>query len=147
MRTANILVVDEDETIRFMLSHALAVSGYEVVTAASAEEALLLLTENAWMEGSVNLLLTDLELPGISGLELVDELQRRGCAAPTILMSGTNGRDAVAGAVERRCMGYFPKPFRLHSLLGAIRGCLAGEAERRGGEEIDLMLEAFFANS
>jgi two-component system response regulator FlrC len=147
MSKEHILVVDEDETIRCMLSHALALSGFEVTTTASAEEALLLLSENAWMGGVVNLMLIDIELPGISGLELLDELSRRGNAVPTIIMSGVNGKDAVSGAVQRRCVGYFPKPFRLHSLLGAIRGYLEGAAQKRGGEEIDKMLEMFFARS
>lgn len=147
MHTANILVVDEDETLRFMLSHALAIAGYEVVTTASAEEALLLLTENVWLEGSVDLLLTDMELPGISGLELVDELHRRGITMPTIIMSATNGREAVSGAVGRHCVGYFPKPFRLHSLLGAVGGCLAGVAEKRDKEDVDTMLEALLTHS
>ena len=147
MHDGNLLVVDEDETIRCMLSHALGLAGYDVVTAASAEEALLLLSENEWMRDALDLMLTDMELPGLSGLELLDELKRRGYAPPAIIMSGMNGRETVSGAVGRHCVGYFPKPFRLHSLLGAIRGFLAGEVRNRTGRDMAAMLETFLAHS
>ncbi len=137
MREANILVVDEDETIRLMLSCALVISGHKVVATASAEELLLLLAENGGMEETIDLLLADMELPGLSGLELVDELHRRGFCMPAIIMSWTNSREVVSGAVGRHCVGYFPKPFQLSSLMGAIEGCLAGVAGTREREGAD----------
>ena len=147
MHEGTLLVVDEDETIRCMLSHVLGLAGYDVVTAASAEEALLLLSENEWMRDALDLMLTDMELPGLSGLELLDELKRRGYAPPAIMMSGMNGRETVSGAVGRHCVGYFPKPFRLHSLLGAIRGYLEGEAKTRAVRDMDSLLESFLTHS
>jgi DNA-binding response OmpR family regulator len=77
-----ILVVDDETTIRLSLAEALAAEGYEVDAAESGEEALAMSRA-----GGYDLVVSDLRLPGVSGLELLQALRSQGQGAPFIMMT------------------------------------------------------------
>ena len=80
-----ILCVDDEPTSLFVRSRVLEQAGYEVVPAASAAEAL-----EALKSRSIDLVLTDLLMPGMNGIELAREIKKQNPSLPVVLFSGVN---------------------------------------------------------
>ena len=97
---ARLLVVDDDEIVRAVLTEQLEATGYVVLTAGSGASALALLDNGA----DIDLIVSDLSMPGMDGMALIREAQRRNPALPAILLTGfvTAGvaEIAVSGAVS-----------------------------------------------
>jgi two-component system nitrogen regulation response regulator NtrX len=122
-RRATILVIDDEKNIRRTLRMVLESEGYSVLDSASAEEGLNLLDER-----TVHCLLLDLKLPGISGMEALEQLQQssatQGPALPVIVISG---HGTVADAVQATRLGAFDfleKPLDRERVLIAVRNAL-----------------------
>jgi two-component system, cell cycle sensor histidine kinase and response regulator CckA len=115
-----ILFVDDDRSVREMVAPTLTEQGYRVLTAANGAEALALLVR---YEREVRLVLTDVAMPVMDGLEMTAKLHSRFPELPVILMSGTldTDRERLPGAA----VAFLPKPFRLEQLLAAVADCLA----------------------
>jgi two-component system response regulator MprA len=134
---AEVLVVDDDGSIRRMLERTLAAEGYGVTGAADGGSAL------AAIERSVpDVLVLDIGLPGVDGLAVCRRVRNKGLALPILLLTA---RDAVPDRVAGLDAGaddYLVKPFAAEELLARVRALL-----RRGiapGEVLafaDLMLE------
>jgi two-component system response regulator AtoC len=120
-----ILVVDDDEALRESLAMLLAAEGYEVVTAADANAALVLLEE------PVDVVLCDVRMPGRDGLELLPELIRRLPGAPVLLMSAYGSGDLAVEALKRGAFDYLAKPFQPSEVLLAIKKARERERLRR----------------
>jgi two-component system response regulator MprA len=125
----SVLVVDDDAPIRRMLRRTLAAEGYEVETAAAGGEAL------AAVERSVpDLLVLDVAMPGVDGLDVCRRVRRAGLGLPILLLTA---RDAVADRVVGLDAGaddYLVKPFAAEELLARARALL-----RRGSEPPELL--------
>ena len=113
-----ILVVDDEQSYRDALSVALQREGFLVVTAADGEEAI------ARFEGTrPALVLLDLMLPKVSGVDVCRELRSRS-RVPIIMVTARNAEiDAVVG-LEVGADDYVTKPFRLRELIARVRACL-----------------------
>ncbi len=135
-----LLVVEDDGDINQLLCTILRKAGYEADSAFSGSEARLLLSS---AEGSYDLILLDLMLPGISGAELVKELREGETELPVIVVSA---RTAIEDKVRLLRMGaddYVTKPFEAAEVLARVeavlrryhrysgKGGLANEAEIR----------------
>ena len=105
-----ILVVDDEEEVREILAETLEEFGYAVLTAASGEEALPVLARN----GGVAMVITDVRMPGMSGLELADEVRRRWPKVKVVLISGY----FVPQASPQR---FLKKPFHMKELASVVR--------------------------
>jgi CheY-like chemotaxis protein len=110
-----ILVVDDDRDACDMLATALGQSGYAVATVTDGFEALALLEHTA-----PDLILTDLQMPGMNGLELIQRIHAADPGAPIILMTGTDTRDLCTGAEGYGAVECLVKPINLDELLWAI---------------------------
>ena len=110
-----ILVVDDEEEVREILAETLEDFGYAVLTAASGEEALPVLAGN----GGVAMVITDVRMPGMSGLELADEIRRRWPKVKVVLISGYF---LPQGEPQR----FLKKPFHLKDLTSMVRSELGG---------------------
>lgn len=119
-----ILIVDDEVTLTRFLKELLLADGgddYEVQTAASGEEALHLLQSHPY-----NLVLADLKMPGIDGLQLIEAVRQIDPETRTILMTAY-GSDYVEKQVQDLSIfRYLPKPFHLDELRLAVREALAG---------------------
>lgn len=114
-----ILVIDDEETIRMSLVETLTAEGYDVDDAETGEEAL------ARCHGqSYDLLVTDLKLPGISGLETLEALRNQGSSMPVILMTAYGDIDTAVSAMRLGAYDYINKPFRLADIRQQVRGAL-----------------------
>ena len=117
----HILVVDDNEDNREILNDLLAGAGYEITQAAAGDEALRLAGELV-----PDLILMDIQLPGINGLEATRRIKAdpRLAHIPVIAVTSfaLTGDDAKARAAG--CDDYISKPFSLHAVLAMVRGYL-----------------------
>ncbi|MEO1087458.1 MAG: response regulator transcription factor [Acidobacteriota bacterium] len=131
---SRILLVEDEEHLAEGLAFNLRNAGYDVDVVGDGESALDIVQHNAY-----DLLLLDVMLPGITGLEVCEQLRKRGNMEPILIVSA---RDRVADAVTGMDAGaddYITKPFDLDMLLAKIRGVLRrqvwGRAEAGNGAE------------
>jgi DNA-binding NtrC family response regulator len=105
MTAATILVVDDERNILTSVSRALGLEGYEVEVAGSAEVALEKLSKQTF-----DAILLDVQLPGIDGLEMLDELQKLEITTPVIMMSGHATIEVAMEATRRGADDFIEKP-------------------------------------
>lgn len=110
-----VLVVDDEEAIRNVLCDVLSQKGYEVSQAASAQEALRLLDSSAF-----DLILSDVMMPGMTGLELAQEVCARG-GPGIVMLTGCDDLPTAVGAMKIGALDYVTKPVNLKSLDGHLR--------------------------
>jgi putative two-component system response regulator len=122
-----ILVIDDDAVVREVIGEMLAVAGYEVVAAANAAEALEL-----FMDERIGLVVTDIVMPDVSGLELLEAMRLHRPSLPIVLVTGANTRDNLSEALSRGADGLIAKPFTRTELQEAVETALdrAGRSER-----------------
>jgi CheY-like chemotaxis protein len=106
----NILVVDDDPEVREILAETLGEFGYAVAQASTGEEALPILAKRP----DIGLLITDVRMPGMSGLELAERARARDAALRVILISGYFLPQPIAAR-------FLKKPFHMHELASAVR--------------------------
>ena len=134
MTPGRILVVEDEDKLRRVIQLQLESAGYEVDGAPNAEQALPLASV-------ANLVLTDLRLPGMDGLELIRQLQSRGSPAAVIVMTAHGSVDAAVDAMKLGAADFLQKPFSLEHLTTVVGKVIAGQAlrdeNRRLREELD----------
>lgn len=119
--TETILVVDDEEQVRRMLVRGLALGDYRVLEAAGAQEAIATLQHEA---GRVQLVVTDVAMPDMSGVELANRLSTLWPRLPFIFVSG-HPYEVVAREQEMIAHGRFlQKPFKVDTLLAVVRKAL-----------------------
>ena len=121
-----ILVVDDEPPIRKLLRMGLSTQGYEVLDAPNGETALELLAQ------SPDLIVLDLGLPDIQGLELLRTMRARNESVPIVVLSS---RGDEAGKVEALDLGaddYITKPFGMDELLARMRAALRHQLQAHG---------------
>jgi len=126
-RAARILLVEDDDAVRELLEDVLAAAGFEVAAAESAERAQRIAGESTF-----DLLLSDLDLPGISGAHLAASLQAASPALRIILMSGYPDDGAIAEAGLQHRPLLLRKPFSTAVLVERIRETLSTGAAQDG---------------
>ena len=119
-----ILLVEDEGSLRALLVEHLAEHGYLVHEAANAHEA----QEIAARE-KIDLLITDLVMPGPSGLSISESLAESHPALRTIFISGYAETEALHSALKRPNTFYLQKPFRVLNLLAKIREVLPSQEE------------------
>jgi two-component system response regulator AtoC len=123
---ARVLVVDDEENLRLVLRTLLTKSGYDVRTAADAEEAL-----RAFEQFAPDFVLADVRMPGMSGIELCRELAARGLPVTVIVMSAYGSLDLAIEAMKAGAYDYLAKPFKHDEVLLVLRKAEEREALRR----------------
>jgi len=115
-----ILVVEDAESIRRMVCAMLAQSGYHCLEAGDGAEALDVLASDG---DSVNLILTDMVMPRMSGAELAQEVSQRRPEVRIMFMSGYSD-DPVVRTLERSTAIFLTKPFTATNLMEKVREAL-----------------------
>jgi DNA-binding NtrC family response regulator len=108
-----VLVVEDHPPLRELIENVLNDAGYNVITAADGNEALRIVDEN---ENSIDLLLTDLTMPGMTGTALVKQFQERSRKSPVVIMSGSDPGTAMVHPGAH----FLQKPFTSKSLLAIV---------------------------
>jgi DNA-binding NtrC family response regulator len=109
------LLVDDDEVYRSCLSEYLTRGGHAVDEAGNGLEALLLLEHD-----TPDAIISDVQMPEMDGIELLDATRRRFPGIPVILMTGNASFDLAYQALRRHAYHYLRKPFRLTQLQSCI---------------------------
>jgi two-component system response regulator PilR (NtrC family) len=126
-----LLVVDDEPSMTEFLEILLAQEGYEVTTASSGEEGFKL-----YRQLEPDLILTDVKMPGMSGLDLIREIHVLDSAIPIIAITAYASADDAIRAVREGAYDYLSKPFQIEDLRIIIRNAL--EARRLRRENVEL---------
>jgi DNA-binding NtrC family response regulator len=122
----HILIVEDEASTSWALAEGLSEDGYTTDTFRTAEDAW------TWLrEGSSDLVIADLRLPGMSGLELARKLRRGKRAQPVILVTAYGSPDVEREATAVGIAECFPKPFPLDRLLRSVRFAIEHAETRR----------------
>ena len=127
----NILIVDDDTDARTTLARVLEKEGYSVTGAASAEEAL-----NRFDHSPFDLVLTDMRMEGMGGIELLRALKTRRSDVPVIIMTAFASIDTAVQAIDERAYDYLRKPYQLAEIRAAVRRALAHAALARENRQL-----------
>ena len=103
---SRILIVDDEPDIRTLLARYLVGQGYECLTAANVNEAF-----QQVQSIPLDLIITDISMPGKDGIELLREVKRRDDSLPVMMVTGNNDLASVIGALKTGADDYILKPF------------------------------------
>ena len=123
-----VLLAEDEDAVRVFVERVLTGAGYRVVTATSGTSAL----ELAALQAHLDLLFTDVIMPGMSGVQLAEELAKVHPGLPVIYASGYSEEGLPSGAGETT-VPYLPKPFSAEQLLASVREVL----DRRRASDTD----------
>jgi two-component system cell cycle sensor histidine kinase/response regulator CckA len=118
-----VLVVDDDKSVQLLVRRALAMRGFGVIVASSGEDALRLFEQH---ERELCLVLMDVTMPNMSGVEALKRIRALGSELPVLLSSGYNVE--VVAADTPRFSAYLQKPYDLTQLLDAVDSAIAANA-------------------
>ena len=118
-----ILVVEDEVDVSFFLEAMLRSHGYQVLCAASADEALQIFEEH---KSEIDLVFTDIGLPKVDGISLCEQLRKKRCNLPIILGSGYPTKEFKARIYRLSPEAFLPKPYSTPELLSTVRKILDG---------------------
>jgi len=124
-RSPLVYVIDDDASIRDSLSLMLGLAGYSTRLYADAESFLA-----AFDAGASGCVVADLRLPGMSGLQLQEELRRRGSCIPFVIITAHGDVPAARAAFRAQAVDFIEKPFEEVQLRAAIDSALQLEQQR-----------------
>ena len=132
---ASILVVDDEEFMLQSLSKLLSLMGFDTSTANCGEKALQVMRNK-----SFDLIITDINMPGMSGMDLLKCVKEKDPNLPVIIITGFGAEKAKEMAEQNNADGFLPKPFRMNDIKDMIEKILAnctppkpGKAKSRHG--------------
>ncbi|TJV73441.1 MAG: response regulator transcription factor [Mesorhizobium sp.] len=130
-QTVSILVVDDEPPIRKLLRVGLGSQGYTVSEASNAKAAIeLLQTERP------DLILLDLGLPGMTGLELLGKWRGESLDIPVVILSSRTDEAGIVSALELGADDYVTKPFGMNELVARIRVALRHKFQQQGEKPV-----------
>lgn len=123
-----VLLVEDDDSLREMTAILLTTIGYRVIACSNAQ-----IASHTFLAGNlaspIDLLLTDIEMPGRSGIELARELTALRPSLPVLIVSGSLISSDLEREMQDRNWKFVGKPFRLPALLGTLEGLLPSARE------------------
>ncbi len=123
-------IVDDDQSIRWVLEKALAREGFDVRAFASAAECLRALDDDA-----PQVLVSDIRMPGASGIDLLKQVHERRPHMPVIIMTAYSDLESAVSAFQGGAFEYLPKPFDLPAAVDLIRRAVEESAREAAVEE------------
>lgn len=126
MSKGYVWVVDDDSSIRWVVEKTLSSADIKCVTFADAESVLLALERE-----TPDVLVSDIRMPGIDGIELLHQVQQRSPDLPVIIMTAHSDLDAAVNAYQKGAFEYLPKPFDIDEALTLVERALAHSQEQK----------------
>lgn len=123
-RPRRILVADDDESIRYLISTVLAAAGFNVDAAPDGQQAW-----ESVLHEHYDLLVTDNEMPRLAGIELIERIRDAGMSLPVIVASGTFPVEQAPNDPQLQIAAVLPKPFDTSELLNTVRHVLEASRE------------------
>lgn len=128
---ANILVIDDEPAIRCTIAFVLRKAGHQVGEARDGEEALALILAAQEQGKDFDLLLIDLQMPVMSGIELIHELKKNQVPSPIIVVSGFQDDAVIDGLLNNGCAEFIAKPFDFRELTTRVALVLGESRNKR----------------
>jgi DNA-binding NtrC family response regulator len=119
-----ILIAEDEEIIRWIISNTLADDGYAVNAAADGEQAW-----EALRHDSYDLLVTDNEMPRLTGVKLIERIRQSGMSLPVIVASGSFSVESVRDYPQLQIAAVIPKPFDKLEFLDTVRNVLSSNED------------------
>ncbi len=110
-----VLIVDDEEDILRLLSRALSKSGFEALSTSSALEALVLIQDNP-----ISLVITDIRMPGMDGLDLIKQMQEINPDIPIVVITGYGDFSTASSALGRGAFYFLNKPFNIKTVVDVV---------------------------
>jgi EAL domain-containing protein (putative c-di-GMP-specific phosphodiesterase class I) len=142
MSTARILIADDDDALRKLLDRALTRHGFTVTSVSDGKQALVALAGQTF-----DAIISDVQMPGSSGLELLREVRRIDLDVPLILMSGMPDVRSATTAVEYGAFRYLIKPFDFTELIHVVELATRAHALARIRREAHAVVSAQAASA
>ncbi len=130
--SARILVADDEQNIRKVLSATLRREGYEVLTASDGEEAIELLSS-----GTVQVVVTDLKMPKLDGLAVLQYAKEHHAQVPIIIITAHGSIDNAVEALKNGALDYITKPFEQANLIQTIAKAVKTESLSRQDARVE----------
>ena len=131
MTTDRVLIVDDEESVRWVLKKALEKDGLETVLAKDAAEAFERL-----QDGNIAVVLMDIRMPGMSGLDALEKVRKEGRNVSVIIMTAQSTMQNAVEAMRRGAYDYITKPFDLDEVIILVRKALE---VRHLSQEVDTL--------
>lgn len=123
--SAHILMAEDADGTRLTFAAVLRKAGYRVSLARNGREALELIQKSIDTNDAVNLLVTDIWMEELDGLQLMDELMRKGVKLRVLAMTGYGDKDLMLQLMKKGCSDYIEKPFGSAELLDHVKEILS----------------------
>lgn len=125
----HILIVEDEARLRKSVRYLMSDYGYEVTEAENGVDALALLSEDK----SIDMVVTDIKMPLMSGIELIEEMGRRSMALPVCVVSGAIDVKVISSLHKLGCSDYLVKPFKREEFIQKINAILTKNAVNHQG--------------
>ena len=120
MDKKHILVVDDEQNMLLAIQFILEVANYKVTTAQNGQEALNRVLEAKNSGNEIELLILDIQMPCLTGIELIDELNRLDINIPILVITGYGNNRLAIELMRKGCSEYLDKPFDDEELIRRI---------------------------
>jgi len=140
MRQKHIFLVEDEMYLRESLKLILRNAGYRVTAAEDGSKAWNSLSILDKKSEKVDLLVTDIQMPGLTGLELIDELERFDIKLPSLVITGYGDKKTVIELMRKGCSEYLDKPFEPPEFLKRVKTVLEKEELKKAEREKQLSL-------
>lgn len=131
MLNARVLVVDDDPDIHLLLESILAPQGCRVEASGDGQKALARLESTDY-----DVVLTDILMPGLDGLELLQKIHERSPSTPVVVMTAQNTPESVVRSIREQAFTYFSKPFSASSVIDIVTNALEAKV---GQDDIEVL--------
>ncbi len=131
----NILIVDDDSDMQTILSDTLEMEGYKTSVAGDGKKALEEITS-----GSPELILLDVKLPGMSGLELLEKIRKINKRSVVIMLTGYGDIKDAVQAIKLGAFDYVTKPFKDEEIIANIKNALESLSGANGNNGVSLSM-------
>jgi len=138
----NILVIDDEESLRHTLGRVLRQAGYEVTTAGEGNEALRLINSGYENTSPYDVVYLDIRLPGMDGLQVLKEIRQRDAHLPVILLTAYGSLKTALEALRVGATDYLIKPLDPEVLVARTRVLLEEQALERRRREVREQISA-----
>lgn len=115
-----ILIIDDEIDMHWALEKALSQDGYEIIKADNGAEGLKILASR-----DISVVLLDYKMPGMTGLEVLEEIRKQWPELPVIFMTGYNSITTATDSMAKGTTAYVSKPFRLDDLKNTLQRALS----------------------
>ncbi|PHM73135.1 nitrogen regulation protein NR(I) [Xenorhabdus kozodoii] len=125
MQRGKVWIVDDDSSIRWVLERALSGAGMECISFANADAVLTALEQD-----NPEVILSDIRMPGMDGLSLLNQIKQNHPQLPVIIMTAHSDLDAAVSAYQHGAFDYLPKPFDIDETVALVERALSHYREQ-----------------